>query len=152
MESLTQYNRDNTHHTICCLNYMFPTIEYFQYHFEGYEIDSPSVLYSLPGGSDGKASAWRCGRPGCDPWRFPWIRKGQPIPVPLPGKSHGRRSLVGYSLWGHKESDMSEELHFSFPVLYCFYLFLEKREIVISYWIYMLVYSPWKNTKSFLVL
>ena len=36
---------------------MFPTIEYFQYHFEGYEIDSPLVLYSLPGGSDGKASA-----------------------------------------------------------------------------------------------
>ena len=25
----------------------------------------------------------------------------------LPGKSHGRRSLVGYSPWGHKESDMT---------------------------------------------
>ena len=31
--------------------------------------------------------------------------KWQPIPVFLPGKSHGRRNLVGYSPWGHKESD-----------------------------------------------
>ena len=29
----------------------------------------------------------------------------------LPGESHGRRSLVGYSPWGHKESDMTERLH-----------------------------------------
>ena len=29
-------------------------------------------------------------------------------PVVLPGESHGQRSLVGYSLWGHKESDTTE--------------------------------------------
>ena len=29
-------------------------------------------------------------------------------PVFLPGKSHGQRSLVGYSPWGHKELDMTE--------------------------------------------
>ena len=40
--------------------------------------------------------------------RFPWRRKWQPIPVFLPGKSHGQRSLAGYSPWGHKESDMTE--------------------------------------------
>ena len=34
----------------------------------------------------------------------------QPAPVLLPGKLHGQRSLVGYSLWGHKESDMTERL------------------------------------------
>ena len=28
----------------------------------------------------------------------------------LPGKSHGQRSLVGYSPWGPKESDMTEQL------------------------------------------
>ena len=28
----------------------------------------------------------------------------------LPGKSHGQRSLVGYSLWGCKESEMTEQL------------------------------------------
>ena len=30
----------------------------------------------------------------------PWRRKWQPTPVFLPGKSHGQRSLVGYSPWG----------------------------------------------------
>ena len=40
-----------------------------------------------------------------------WRRKWQPTPVFLPGKSRGRRSLVGYSLWGRKEeSDATEQL------------------------------------------
>ena len=34
--------------------------------------------------------------------KIPWRRKWQPTPVFLPGKSHGQRSLVGYSPWGHK--------------------------------------------------
>ena len=40
-----------------------------------------------------------------DPWvrKIPWRRKWQTTPVFLPGKPHGQRSLVGYSLWGHKE-------------------------------------------------
>ena len=33
---------------------------------------------------------------------------GNSLPVFLPGKSHGQRSLVGYSLWVLKESDMTE--------------------------------------------
>ena len=38
-------------------------------------------------------------------------RAWQPTPVFLPGKSHGQRSLVGYSLWGHKrvEHDLMTE-------------------------------------------
>ena len=44
---------------------------------------------------------------------FHWRRQWQPIPVLLPGKAHGRRSLVGCSPWGHKESDTTERLHFS---------------------------------------
>ena len=37
------------------------------------------------------------------------LEKSQaPTPVFLPGESHGQRSLVGYSPWGHKESDMTE--------------------------------------------
>ena len=40
------------------------------------------------------------------------LRKWQPTPVFLPGESHGRRNLVGYSPRGHKESDMTERLHF----------------------------------------
>ena len=34
--------------------------------------------------------------------------KWQPTPVFLPGEAHGQRSLVGYSPWAHKESDMTE--------------------------------------------
>ena len=41
-------------------------------------------------------------------WKIPCRRKCQPTPVFLPGKSHEQRSLVGYSPWGHKESDMTE--------------------------------------------
>ena len=40
--------------------------------------------------------------------RFPGGGCWQPIPVVLPGESHGQRSLEGYSPWGHKESDMTE--------------------------------------------
>ena len=39
-------------------------------------------------------------------------RRWHPTPVLLPGKSHGRRSLVGCSPWGLKESDTTERLHF----------------------------------------
>ena len=42
--------------------------------------------------------------------RFPWRRKWQLTLVFLPGESHGQRSLVGYSLKGCKESDMTEQL------------------------------------------
>ena len=48
--------------------------------------------------------------------KIPWRRKWQSTPVLWPGKSHGRRSLVGYSLWGHKESDMTEWLHFTISI------------------------------------
>ena len=37
-------------------------------------------------------------------------RKWQPTPVFLPGESHRQRCLVGYSPWGHKESDTTEQL------------------------------------------
>ena len=42
----------------------------------------------------------------------PWRRQWQPIPVLLPGKSHGWRSLVGCSPWGSKELDTTERFHF----------------------------------------
>ena len=41
-----------------------------------------------------------------------------PPPVLLPGKSHGRRSLVGCSPWGHQESDATERLQFHFSLSY----------------------------------
>ena len=42
---------------------------------------------------------------------MPRGRKWQPTPVFLPGKSHGQRSLAGYSPWDHKESDKTEQLN-----------------------------------------
>ena len=69
-------------------------------------------------GSEGKASAYNAGDLGSipDPWvrKVPRRRKWQPTPVLLPGKSHGWRSLVGYSLWGHKESDTMSDFIFTF--------------------------------------
>ena len=50
-----------------------------------------------------------------DPWvgKIPWGREWQPTLVVLPGEFHEERSLVGYSPWGHKESDTTERLtHF----------------------------------------
>ena len=44
-------------------------------------------------------------------------RQWHPTPGLLPGKSHGWRSLVGYSPWGRWESDMTERLHFHFSLL-----------------------------------
>ena len=47
-------------------------------------------------------------KPKVESWRRQW----HPTPVLLPGKSHGQRSLVGCSPWGHYESDTTEWLHF----------------------------------------
>ena len=70
----------------------------------------------LPLGLSGKESAYqcrRCRRRGFDPWvgKIPWSRKWQPTSVFLPGLSHGQRSLVGYSPWGCKASDITECTH-----------------------------------------
>ena len=46
-----------------------------------------------------------------DPWvrKIPWRRKWKSTPIFLLGKSHGQRSLAGYTPWGHRESDMTYE-------------------------------------------
>ena len=77
-----------------------------------------SLLFNMlsrldfPGGSDGKAFCLQCRRPGFNPCfrKIPWRRNWQPTPVFLPGKSHGWKSLVGYSPWGRKELDTTERL------------------------------------------
>ena len=58
----------------------------------------------------------QCGRPRFDPWvgKITWRRKWQPTPVSLPGEFHGQRSLVGYSPWGCKVLDTTEQLTLSF--------------------------------------
>ena len=58
-------------------------------------------------------------RLGFYPWvgKIPWRKEWQLTPVFLPGKFHRQRSLVGYSPWGHKESDKTEWLILSFHFL-----------------------------------
>ena len=58
----------------------------------------------LPRWLNGKESTCQCRRHGFDPWvgKIPWRWKWQPTPVFLPRKSHGQRSMVGYSPWDHK--------------------------------------------------
>ena len=69
----------------------------------------------LPCWFSGKESTCQCKRKkrcGFHPWvrQMPWSRKWQPIPVFLSEKFHRQRSLVGYSPYGSKESDMTEQL------------------------------------------
>ena len=69
------------------------------------QIEFYMIQIGCPHGASGKESACQCKRGkrcGFDPWvgKIPWRRKLQPIPVYLPGKFHGQRSLVSYSLWG----------------------------------------------------
>ena len=71
-------------------------------------------LWGFSGGS-GKETACQCTKRKRHGFtlrvrKIPWSRKQQPTPIFLPGKFHGERSLVGYSPWGHKESDMTERL------------------------------------------
>ena len=49
-------------------------------------------------------------------WEDPLEEELQPTPVFSPGESYGQRSLVGYSPWGHKESDTTEWLTFTFTL------------------------------------
>ena len=61
-------------------------------------------LCGLPWWLSGEESVCQCRRCGLNPWvrKIPWRRKWQPSSVFLPGKSHGQRSLAGYSSWGCK--------------------------------------------------
>ena len=64
----------------------------------------------FPGGSDGKASAYSAGDLGSIPGsgRSSGEGNGNPLHYACLEKSHGQRSIVGYSPWGHKELDMTE--------------------------------------------
>ena len=73
---------------------------------------------ALPWWLSGKESTCQCRRHCFHPWvgKIPCRRKWEPIPVFLPGESHGQRRLAGCSPPGHKDSDTTERLtlsHFS---------------------------------------
>ena len=66
-----------------------------------------SVVKNPPANAGGVGSI-----PGSDSWvrKIPWRRARQPTPAFLPGKSHGQRSLAGFSLWCGTESDTTEHM------------------------------------------
>ena len=68
------------------------------YYFKG----TLRIYMDFSGGSESKECACKAGDTGSIlvSGRFPWRKKWQPTPVPLSGKSHGWKSLVGYSPWG----------------------------------------------------
>ena len=75
------------------------------------------MVFSAPRSDPGR-SPTRCKAPLDKSFSKSCIRRRQwhHTPVLLPGKSHGRRSLVGCSPWGRKDSDMTERLHFHFSL------------------------------------
>ena len=94
----------------------------------------------------------QCRRPEFDPCveKIPWRRKWKPIPVFLPGKSHGQRSLIGYSPQDHKELDMTKRLHFHF---HC--IIIRDLILVIDEWpsgfVYFLQFKPEFCNKEFII-
>ena len=77
------------------------------------ELNWPTpVFLGFPAGSDGKESACNAGDLGSAPGlgRSPGGGHGNPVQHSCLENPHGRRNLAGYSLWGHKESDMTEQL------------------------------------------
>ena len=68
------------------------------------------VFTGFPGGSDGKESACNVGDLGSTPGlgRSPGGEHDNPLQYSCLENPHGQRSLVDYSPWGHKESDMTE--------------------------------------------
>jgi len=66
---------------------------------------------SILGGSDGKESACNSGDPGSIPrlGRPPGEGHGNPLQYSGLENPHGQESLAGYSPWGHKESDTTEQ-------------------------------------------
>ena len=100
---------------------------------------SSRTFHHLPRWRSSKESAYQCRthrRCRFDPWvrKIPWRRKWQPTSVFLHGKSQGQRSLVGYSSWGHKESDTTEGPTTTNNQLWT---------IVIMYWYWFISYDTY---------
>ena len=71
-------------------------------------------IWGFPGGASGEEPAfqWRRDkRHGFNPWvrEIHWRRAWQPTAEFLPGELHGQGSMMGYSPWGRKEMDMTDE-------------------------------------------
>ena len=90
------------------IGFISKDLKLLQIFFQNTMLDS-----GFPGGMSGKEPISQCRKRHemqIRPWvrKIPYRRKWSPTPVFLPGKSHGQRSLAGYSPWGCKESNTTE--------------------------------------------
>ena len=90
------------------------------------ELNWTKDYFGLPRWPSGKEFTYHCrGLKRCvfSPWfgKIPWNRKWQPTPVFLHEKFHGQRSMVGYSPWGCKDSNMTEWLNTDIHIQRPFY-------------------------------
>ena len=114
------YHFLKTDSTICLNCYKAMCFQQTRDTFRSCFIPESPFMLLLPGGSDGKGSACNAGGPGSPGsnlgslgLKIPWRRHGYPFvfyPVFLPGEFHGQRSLAGYSPWGHRELESTEQL------------------------------------------
>ena len=83
-----------------------------------------------------------------DPWRREWL----PTPEFLPGEFHGQRSLVSYSPWSYKESDMMERLtlYFHLMLQHNFQISVYNTCSENIYWI-LLTYGLWHQLSLVIV-
>ena len=88
----------------------------------------------------------QCGRAGFSPCvgKIPCRGHGNPLQYSYFENLHGQNNLVGYSLWGHKESDMTEWLSTQHAVSYGWY----KEACIIVFQIFRL--SLWIMKKEIL--
>ena len=77
------------------------------------EISELCIMRGFPGSSAGKESTCNAGDPDLIPGlgRSPGGGHGNPLQYSCLENPHGQRSLAGYSPWGCKESDMTEQLN-----------------------------------------
>ena len=80
---------------------------------QSFIFSSAVLILGFPWWLNGKESACQFRRCRFNTWvrKIPWRRKWQPTLVFLPGKPHWQRCLVGYSPWGHKESETTSWLN-----------------------------------------
>ena len=85
-----------------------------------------------------KSICLQCRRPGFRSWvgKIPWRRKRQPSPVLLPGKSHGLRSLVGYSQWGSKSRTQLSDFTFTLMYTSSSLFYIKKKDAKIDVKVY----------------
>ena len=80
-----------------------------------------TIYTSFPSGSDGKESTYDVGDLGLFPGlgRSHGEGNGNPLQYSCLENPHGPRSLVGYSPWGHKESDTTEQQAWHGMLYFC---------------------------------